>query len=200
MGLSPVIFPCVKLIHKNISSVELEHSTSQGECYFCKNAAKEIYPSTEGARTTYMREEISPEQCKWCADLVLALSRGGISPSVPIPTQRYKARCYQSACPGASPQPSNCYSLLSFSRMQLLRLHYGSRTKSGEKSTGATTCCKSSKDAPVSHAVPFPFLGGASCRLPCFLSLPPSYQNYYNRLIIPFYALDKNINHLNQMF
>lgn len=76
MGLSPVIFPCVKLIHKNISSIELEHSASQGECYFCKNADKEIYPSIEGARTTYVREKISPEQCKWCADLVLALSRG----------------------------------------------------------------------------------------------------------------------------
>lgn len=76
MGLSPVIFPSVKLIRKNVSSVELEHSASQGECYFCKNVAKEIYPSIEGARTTYVRGKISPEQCKWCADLVLALSRG----------------------------------------------------------------------------------------------------------------------------
>lgn len=133
IGLGAVIFPCVKLIHKNVSSVELEHSTSQGECYFCKNAAEEIYRSIERARTTYVREKISPEQCKWCADLVLALSRGWISPSVPIPTQRYKACCYQSACPRASLQPSNCYSLLSCSRMQLLRLHYGSRIKWGKK-------------------------------------------------------------------
>lgn len=134
VGLSPAISSCVKLIHKNVSSIGLEHSTSQGECYFRKSRAEEIYPITEGARTTYMRKKISPEPCKWCTDLVLALSWGWISPTVPIPTQRYKARSYQSACPRASLQPSNCYSLLCFSRMQLLRLHYGSRTKWGEKS------------------------------------------------------------------
>lgn len=134
MRLSPAIFPCAKLIHKKVSSVELEHSTSQRECYFCKNTAEEIYPSIEGARTTYVQEKISPERCTWCTDLVLAPSRGWISPSAPIPTQRSKACCYQSACPTASLQPSNCYSLLSFSRMQLLRLHYDSRTKWGKKS------------------------------------------------------------------
>lgn len=74
MGLCPVVFPAVKLIHKNVSSLELEHSTSQGE-YFCKNAAKEIYPRREGARTTYMWEKISPEQYKQCTDVLLALHR-----------------------------------------------------------------------------------------------------------------------------
>lgn len=67
-------------------------------------------------------------------------------------------------------------------------------------STGATACCKSSKDALVSHAVPFPLLEGVRFRLARFLSLPPSYQDYCNRLIIPFYAVDKNINHFKQMF
>lgn len=59
IGLSPTIFLCVKLIRKNISSVELEHLTSKGEYYFCKNAAEEIYPSIEGARTTYVQEKNS---------------------------------------------------------------------------------------------------------------------------------------------
>lgn len=101
IGLCPVIFPGVKLIHKNVPTLELEHSTAQGE-YFCKNVAKEIYPSRGGARTTYMWGKISPELCKWFTDLVLALHRAWISPCMPIPAQRYKACCYQRACPRAS--------------------------------------------------------------------------------------------------
>lgn len=161
--------------------------------------AEEIYPSIEGARTTYMQEKMSPEQCKWCTDLALAPSRGRISPSVPIPTQRSKACCYQSACPRASLQPPNCYSLLFQDAITQIALWFQNKV-GGEMSTRATACCKSSKDALVSHAVPFPLLEGVRFRLAHFLSLPPSYQDYCNRLIIPFYAVDKNINHFKQMF
>lgn len=56
------------------SSLELEHSTSQGE-YFCKNVTKEIYPSRKEARTTYMWEKIRAEQHKWYTEIVLALHR-----------------------------------------------------------------------------------------------------------------------------
>lgn len=73
------------------------------------------------------------------------------------------------------------------------------KVRGRKKSTGATTCCKSSKDTFISHTVPFPFLGGVSCWLPCFLS-PPSYQDYYNHLIIPFCAVEENISHLTKCF
>lgn len=54
-GLCPVVFPGVKPMHKNVSGLELEHSTSQGE-YFCKD----VYPSREGARTTTYRGKNDP--------------------------------------------------------------------------------------------------------------------------------------------
>lgn len=200
MGLCPVTFPGVKLIHRNVSSLELEHSTSQGE-YSCKNAAKEISPSREGARTTYVCEKISLEQCKWCPDLVLALHRAWISPCMPIPSKDTK----HVAIKGPA-QEHNCSHQISTLYFPFPGWDYSDyimaaeESEEGKKSTRATTCCKSSKDALISHTVPFPFSGGVSCWLPCFLSLPLSYQDYYDCLIIPFYAVDKNINHFYQMF
>lgn len=184
------------------SSLELEHSTSQGE-YFCKNVTKEIYPSRKEARTTYMWGKIRAEQCKWHTEIVLALHRAWIFPCMPIPTQRSKSCCYQRACPRGGSHCSRQIATLSFPfpgwnySDYIMALE---ENEGGKKSKRATPCCKSSKDAFISHTVPFPFSGGVSCWLVNFHSLPPSYQDYYNHLIIPFYAVHKNINHFNQMF
>jgi len=94
----------------------------------------------------------------------------------------------------------NLCPLLSFYRMQLLRLHCDFRRKWGKKSTGATARCKSSKAAFGNHTVPLALCGGAHCQMPCFPALPPPSQDYWDCLIISFYAADKNINHFNQMF
>lgn len=191
IGLCPVIFPAVKLIHKNVSSLELEHSTSQGE-HFCKNTAKEIYPSREGARTTYMWGKMSPEHCKWCTAPVLALPRAGFLPVCPFPhTDLYRAGSSPRACP--EHHCSHHTAALNFlfqDEITQITIMAPEESEGGKKSARATTCCKSSKDTFSSHTVPFHFLG-VSCWLLCFLSLLPSYQDYYNCLIIPFYTMDK---------
>lgn len=74
IGLHLVIFPGVKLIHKNVSSLEQEHSTSQGE-YFCK----EIHPSREGARTTYVWGKNDP-RAMWVVQKPCAAPRGSQFP------------------------------------------------------------------------------------------------------------------------
>jgi len=50
MGLSPAIFPCVKLIQKNVSSVELKHSTSQGEMLFLQECGRGNLPQHRGSK------------------------------------------------------------------------------------------------------------------------------------------------------
>lgn len=133
IGLCPVIFPAVKLIHKNISSLELEHSTSLGE-HFCKNAAKEIYPSREGARTTYMWGKMSPEHCKWCTAPVLALPRAGFLPACPFPHTATEQVPLQGSAQSITAAITLLLSI-SFSRMKLLRLQLWLQKKvRGERS------------------------------------------------------------------
>lgn len=179
-GLCPVVFPGVKPMHKNVSGLELEHSTSQGE-YFCKD----LYPSREGARTTTYRGKNDP-RAVWGVQSPCAGPPQGLNFTQhtqrhkPTETQNQKNPqthkttkpcCCQRLGPRASLQSPNCSSLLPFSQHKIIQI-MAPEEREGERSQQELPHAVNPPKALISHTEPFPLLGGASCWL--LFSAPPT--------------------------
>lgn len=66
----------------------MEHSASQGERDFCKNAAEEVYPHTEVARTTYTQAKLAWSNVSCAQSLCWPSAGPELPPACPFHTKR----------------------------------------------------------------------------------------------------------------